>query len=70
MAVSITASATEHSVIVIGPHAPFSLAEVLCGWYHGEAWRSLISGDLSLYSMIIITCVVMDEIFQNGRSIL
>jgi len=27
-----------HSVIVIGLHAPFGLAEVLCGWYHGEAW--------------------------------
>ena len=57
-------------MIVIGMHAPFSLAEVLCGWFHGEAWRSLNSGDLSLYSMIIITCVVMDEIVHNGRSIL
>ena len=57
-------------MIVIGLHAPFSLAEVLYGWYHGEAWLSLNSGDLSLYSMIIITCVVMDEFVHNGRSIL
>lgn len=51
-------------------NAPFSAAEVLCGWCRGLAWRSLKSGDLSLYSMIIITCVVMDEIVHNGQSIL
>jgi hypothetical protein len=45
-------------------------AEVLCGLCRGLAWRSLKSGDLSLYSMIIITCVVMDEIVHNGQSIL
>jgi hypothetical protein len=46
------------------------LAEVSCGLYHCPDWQSLTSGDLSLYSVIIITCVVMDESIRSGQLIL